>query len=291
MTLAPSPSRIRIFVAATSDEWLPTRVLEFSVRETTALPVDVRLIDSFGRCIPMPAHRRNQPRTPFSFQRFLIPELCQFQGRAVYLDADMQVFADVAALWNQPMHEHDLLAVSEGNGARPGQFSVMLLDCARLQWRIEEIVQGLDQGRYTYGQLLHGMCVARSVGRTIASGWNSLERYDPQDTRLLHYTDMNTQPWVATTNALAHLWVACLRRALTDGFISRVEVEHEVAAGHVRPSLLVQIDSQIDNPTELPRDLQKMDRAFIAPYRRLKGARLRRWTSVPALARALVGRR
>jgi len=107
-------SSIRVFIAATADEWLPTRVLEFSMREATALPVDVRMIASFGRAIPMPAHPRNFPRTPFSFQRFLIPELCAYQGRAIYLDADMQVFADMADLWGHPMQAHDLLTVERG---------------------------------------------------------------------------------------------------------------------------------------------------------------------------------
>ncbi len=290
MSTSATPSPIRVFVAATDAEWLPTRVLEFSMRETTTLPVEVRLIASFGRAIPMPMHRRNLPRTPFSFQRFLIPELCEYQGRAIYLDADMQVFSDMVDLWGQPMQAHDLLAVMDGGDGRQSQFSVMLLDCARLQWRIEDIVQGLDDGRYTYEKLLHGMCVADSVGRTIPSVWNSLERYEAQVTRLLHYTDMNHQPWVATTNPLAPLWVACLRRALEASFISRAELQHEVAAGHVRPSLIAQIDAGVDNPADLRVDVRHLDGAFVAPYRRLAGHRWRRLASLRGLARALLRR-
>jgi hypothetical protein len=285
-----SAGPIRVFVAATAAEWLPTRVLEFSMRKTTTLPVEVRLIASFGRAIPMPMHRRNLPRTPFSFQRFLIPELCGYQGRAIYLDADMQVFADMADLWDQPMQAHDLLAVKDGGDGRQGQFSVMLLDCARLQWRMEDIVQRLDAGAFTYEQLLHHMCVAHSVGRTIPAGWNSLERYDPAHTRLLHYTDMHIQPWVASSNPLAHLWVACLRRAVAAGFIRRSELEREVAAGHVRPTLLSQIDMAVDDPRELSAKVRQMDDRFVAPYRHLAGRKRRRWTSLTAIAGALMRR-
>lgn len=281
---------VRIFVAATADEWLPTRVLEFSLRETTALPVEVRLIESFGRALPRPEHKRNQPRTPFSFQRFLIPELCQYQGRAIYLDADMQVFADIAALWCHPMDGHDLLAVHEGGDRRPGQFSVMLLDCERLRWRVDDIVRGLDEGSYTYEELMYGMCVAASVGRTIAAGWNSLERYDPDTTRLLHYTDMNQQPWVAATNPLAPVWIACLRRAMAGGFIQREELAREVTAGHVRPSLIAQIDAGVDDPAALRGAIRDLDRAFVAPYRRLAGYRWRRWASLRGLVGALLRR-
>ena len=49
--------------------------------------------------IPTPATPANRPRTPFSFQRFLIPELCGFKGRGIYVDSDMQVFEDIRGLW------------------------------------------------------------------------------------------------------------------------------------------------------------------------------------------------
>ena len=268
-------SPVRVFVAATAAEWLPTRVLEFSIRETATQPVELRRIADFERPIPLPRELRNQPRTPFSFQRFLIPELCADQGRAIYLDADMQLFTDIAALWNAPMDGHALLTVREGTDGRKGQFSVVLLDCARLRWRIESIVQGLDEGAYSYEQLMHEMCVAPSVGRTLEPGWNSLEAYDPARTRLLHYTDMDTQPWVSLRNPLGHLWVDCLRRAMAAGFISREALAREVDAGHVRPSLLAQATR-----AEVPRaELRRLDRGFVAPYRAIRSGKSSPWQS------------
>ena len=275
-----SSGPIRIFVAATTAEWLPARLLEFSIRECPAWPLEVRAIESFGRHIPRPAHKRNLARTPFSFQRFLIPEFCAYQGRAIYLDADMQVFSDMADLWTMPMGNHDLLTVDGGALGRKGQFSVMLLNCESLKWRIEDIVDGLDRQEYSYEELLHDMCLARSVGRDIPAGWNSLEHHEPQATRLLHYTDMNAQPWVAVNNAFAHLWVACLRRAVSAGFITLSDIEREVKAGHVRPSLLAQIESKFDDPLALPvNERRRLDRKFIAPYKCLDGHRWRRWAS------------
>ncbi len=272
-------SSIRVFIAATADEWLPTRVLEFSMREATALPVDVRMIASFGRAIPMPAHRRNFPSTPFSFQRFLIPELCCYRGRAIYLDADMQLFANIGELWNASMADHDLLTVREGTDGRKGQFSVILLDCERLQWRIEDIVQGLDEGRYSYEQLMHEMCVAKNVGRTLDSGWNSLEKYQPGQTRLLHYTDMDTQPWVSLNNPLRHHWMQCLCRAVSAGFLSRDELVREVAAGHVRPSLL----AELDGVTSDVKTLRSLDKGFVAAYRAIRSGKARPWVSLRSM--------
>ncbi len=275
MTLPKPNSLVRVFVASATAEWLPTRVLEFSIQETSALPVQVTRIASFQRSIPMPRDLRNRPRTPFSFQRFLIPELCSYQDRAIYLDADMQLFADIAELSNAPMQGYDLITVKEGAGGRKGQFSVMLLDCERLRWRIESIVEGLDEGRYTYEQLMHEMCVAGSVGHTLDVGWNSLERYEPGRTRLLHYTDMDSQPWVSLNNPLSQLWVDCLRRAIGAGFITEEELAREITAGHVRPSLM----EELKRPGARKSELRRSDRGFLAPCKSLRGGKARPWLS------------
>lgn len=257
---------VRIFVACTPAERLPMRVLAFTIQEAASQPVQVQAIQELARPIPRPRDLQNQPRTPFSFQRFLIPELCAFQGRAIYLDADMQVFADIAEIWKRPMEGHDLLAVSEGSGGRRGQFSVMLLDCERLRWQVEDIVAGLDAGRFSYEELMQDMCVADSVGRTLSPHWNSLERYEPGVTRLLHYTDMDTQPWVSLDNPLEGLWVDALRRAVAAGVIALSEVETAVQQGHVRPSLLAQLRGTGDSRAALRR----MDADFVAPFKSIR---------------------
>lgn len=263
----------RIFIAATPDEWLPMRVLEFSIRETSSIPVEVSAIYSFERPIPMPKALENRPRTPFSFQRFLIPELCNFSGKAIYLDADMQVFHDIIGLWSRPFSGSDLQTVQKAEANRRPQFSVMLLDCEKLNWKIEEIVADLDAGRLDYPSLMFEMRVAKKIAWTIPEKWNSLEHYEPAETALLHYTDMNTQPWVSTINKNGHLWTSCLLRAVESGFISRAEVAREVAAGNIRPSLLYQIDQGLDNPKQLPIGQLLRDIKFIPPYNHLSKAR------------------
>lgn len=266
---------VRVFVACSPAERLPMQVLAFSIRESTSLPVEVMAIHDFGRPIPLPADLRNQPRTPFSFQRFLIPELCGFAGRAIYMDADMQVFCDIDALWNHPLEGHDLLTVPPAGDGLSGQFSVMLLDCARLHWRVETIVAGLDTRRYSYEQLMGEMCVAESIGRTLAPGWNSLEAYTAGQTCLLHYTNMVTQPWVSLANPLGKLWVACLRRAIAAGAIPLEDVRQAVQAGHVRPSLL----EELANERVTTGRLRQLDRGFVAPYKALRAGSASPWLS------------
>ena len=285
-----SNSPTRVFVACTPTEWLPMRVLEFSIKETTSISVEVSALYTFDRKIPMPQAIENRPRTPFSFQRFLIPELCDFSGKAIYLDADMQVFRDIGGIWNMDFADWDVQAVQEAQKGRRGQFSVMLLDCKALGWNIDHIVADMDAGKLDYAALMYDMQVARKIGRDIPPEWNSLERYETGKTCLLHYTDMDTQPWISTVNPLGNLWIACLRRALQVGFISNEELEREVISGHVRPSLLAQINANLDDSIALPTSICNLDRNFIPPYRSLQCGKSRPWTSLRSAAIAFLRR-
>jgi hypothetical protein len=150
-----------------------------------------------------------------------------------------------------------------------------VLDCERLAWRVDDIVAGLDAGRYGYEELMGEMCVARSVGRTLLPAWNSLEAYKPGTTCLLHYTNMVTQPWVSLDNPLGELWVDCLRRALTQDFITRDQLSQAVEAGHVRPSLL----PQATGAESAKGRLRALDRAFVAPYQSLRSGSASPWMS------------
>lgn len=277
---------IRVFIASTPAEWLPARVLEFSIRETTQSTVVVAQLHTFNRSIRTPAELKNRPRTPFSFQRFLIPELCDQRGQAIYLDADMQVFRDISELWSFPMQGCDLQTVAEGGRGRRGQFSVMLLDCAALGWDIDAIVASLDRGELIYEQLMYEMRVARRVGRDIPPEWNSLEHYEAGRTALVHYTDMNTQPWVSRANPLESVWVNCLMRAIKAGFISMEELRREARAGHIRPSLIVQLERGTASSRKLGRQAGQLDSGFAAPYKALKSGRASPWTSPGAFVKA-----
>ena len=283
--------QIRIFVAATPAESLPVRVLEFSIQETTKRSVHVTSIYTAQRQIPMPKSHENRPRTPFSFQRFLIPELCKFRGRAIYLDADMQVFSDIAELWEHDLNNFDLQTIRTENSGRRGQFSVLLLNCEKLNWDIDDIIADLDSGALSYDSLMYEMRIVSKIGRDINPAWNSLEKFHLGTTRLLHYTDMNIQPWISTENPLAYLWVGCLRRAINANFISLDDVSSEIKKGHVRPSLMAQLESEVDDSIVLPSSVRKLDQDFLAPYHRLQSGSSRPWTSLRSAAAALLRRK
>ena len=272
-------SPVRVYVATTDAQMLSVKVLEYSIRKHASLTVEVYPMHLANRVIPLPREEKNQPRTPFSFQRFLIPELASYRGRAIYLDSDMQVFRDIHELWTLPFDGASLLAAREpGDTGRRPQFSVMLLDCERLRWNIDDLVVQLDSGALSYEQLMYEMASAPDHRAAIPSYWNSLERFDAAETRLVHYTDMGTQPWVSTANPLGYLWMRDLFEALDGGFLTRDYVEEHIRQGYVRPSLRFQIDRREEDPRDIPADVQRGDDEFYAPFRDIVRRRRSRWS-------------
>ena len=260
-------SPIRVYVAATEAQMLAVRVLEFSIRKWTSMTVTVYPLHRSDIEIPVPADVKNQARTPFSFQRFLIPALTAYQGRAIYLDSDMQVFRDLRQLWTSPFDGADLLTVREPEetGRRP-QFSVMVLNCGSLRWDIREIVQALNDGTLSYERAMYDMAVARTIHANLDPAWNSLERYRVEETALLHYTDMNTQPWLSRSNPLGYLWVRDLLEAIDQRFVTEEMVAEHVRRGFVRPSLLFQLEHRIEDSFILPKKARQMDEGFVPPF-------------------------
>jgi hypothetical protein len=258
---------VRCFVGTDRSQMLPVRVLEYSIKRHASMSVEV--VPMCDLEVPMPQALANRPRTGFSFARFLIPSLCGYRGRAIYLDADMLLFDDIVALWEHPMSEADVLcAEPPTEGGRIRQYSVLLLNCANLPWKIEDIVAGLDQGRYDYRRLMDEFCIvsAERIAAGLAAEWNSLERYEPGRTRLLHYTDMPSQPWVSRKNRNGRLWYAALREALEEGFVSPDEVYREVDRGHVSPDLPSWVG------LARPPGYQRLKRTWVPPYRRFQHA-------------------
>lgn len=229
---------VRIFVGADETQRLGARVLEFSIREHASISTRLEIIDNAG--LPVPRDPQRRARTGFSFSRFKIPALCGREGRAIYLDADMLVFTDIKDLWTRNFGDAWLLHSDwPGKGGRAPQYSVMLLDCGKLDWDAEALVRALDSGAYDYKALMHdfAMMPAERKQPGLESAWNSLEHYERGVTKLLHYTDMPTQPWVSNKNRHRELFYATLRRALAAGFITRAEIDAEIASGHVSPQL------------------------------------------------------
>lgn len=283
------PSPIRVYIATTEAQMLAVRVLEYSIRKHASMSVEVFPLHLGGVDIPRPKDERNWPRTPFSFQRFIIPELAGYKGRAIYLDSDMQVFKDIKDLWTSPFNDAQVLTVREpsGSGRRP-QFSVMLLECERLDWKIQEIVRKLDSGELTYERLMYDMAVVHTIKAELDSSWNCLERYKENETALLHYTDMSTQPWVSTNNPWGYLWFRDLFEAMDGGFISWEFVKEQVDRGYVRPSLWFQVEHRIEDSLLLPGFAKQLDKDYKAAFTTIHAHGANAWLNSGAFIKAVL---
>lgn len=128
--------------------------------------------------------------TPFSAFRWAIPHVCNFEGRAIYMDVDKILMADIGELWAQPIPEGKcLLAKDEKHTC------VMLFDNRTCQ----KYFPNFDYLRSTQGFYRN---VRKNVGINAAKftgNWNCLdgENYsslnDP-DVKLIHFTKVETQP-------------------------------------------------------------------------------------------------
>jgi hypothetical protein len=238
---------LRVFVGVDETQLLAAEVLEHSIRAFSTRPVEVTQLTDVPA--PTPRDPRNQPRTAFSFSRFHIPALCGYQGRALYLDADMQVFDDIAKLWEIDFAGAKVLCTNQPDVPEqwkdtghfhPGrQMSVMMLDCAALPWDVADVVRGLDEGRYTYEQLMFEMCLLApdEVQDRLPPSWNHLEHYEPGETQLLHYTVVPTQPWKNDLNPLRGIWEQAFTEAWRDHAIADDLLASQIRRGHVKASL------------------------------------------------------
>lgn len=255
---------MQIFIGSSPSEWLPSKVLEYSIKKHASFNVKCHRLYEKTRSYKLPKDKANQPRTPFSFQRFLIPELMNYNGRAVYLDSDMLVMQDIARLWRMPFGGADIICTSALSPAQKAvQFSVMLMNCSALGWNIDALVDDLDAGKLSYESLVYRMDGIAKTAPRIPPTWNFLDRFVDGTTALIHYTNMHTQPWVARDNAAASVWFQHLREALIAGFITIDQIQEQIKAGYVRPSLLVQIQEDIANPALLPGEAVALDDEFV----------------------------
>jgi len=229
---------IKIFVGSVYEQYIPAKVLEHSIKKNTHNPVKFNFL--FGEGVPnydLPRDQKNKPRTPFSFQRFLIPSITS--GKAFYLDSDMQVFSDMAPLLEEDFGEANVLSCSgmeEYDHWKGSEYAVLMLDCDRIDWDIHSIVKDLDAGKLTYEQLMFDFSVA-DVSPRFSPTWNSLDTYTDGETDLLHYTDMSTQPWRFGQHPHHSVWVDGLKGALEDGLLSDEEYRAHVREGCIRDVL------------------------------------------------------
>ncbi len=179
---------VRVFVGTSpgSDDVPAERVLEYSLKKNSSLPVEVTFMRKESEGF-FSGFDDSQWFTPFSAFRWCIPELCDFEGRAIYMDVDQVNFRDIAELWNMDLGDA-AFACKPG-----GRTCVMVMDCAKMKEIVDPVSvirQRADYSTYAFQKFT-------KYATTYDTRWNCLDGEDlnPFDIYHLHFTHMPTQPW------------------------------------------------------------------------------------------------
>lgn len=221
---------IRIFIGTEPKTEIFRIVLEHSIKTRTQAKVEFT---------PMIGPEWEVPKdlpagTGFSLRRWLIPSKCNFQGFAIYMDADQLVHGDVAELWNYPTSIPGggcsawmTYQVDKFNSKPWPQSSVMLIDCAKADsesmWHPEEMFKYLrqpDATRKRYIDFMHATWMNPRPA-AIPTEWNNLNVYVKGKTRLLHYTKEPEQPSYNPKHPLADMWRQELVATIKAGMIPK----------------------------------------------------------------------
>lgn len=191
---------LRIFIGWDSRFPEPADVLAYSLRKFSSIPLDIR----FLKIAELDFHRDNDPlqSTEFTYTRFLVPHLCGFEGKAIFMDNDMLCLGDIRELDELDMSDFALRVVqhdyqpentvkmygcAQTSYPRKNWSSLMIMRCDRLRLWTKEIVQSQT------GAYLHRFqdIPDEAIG-DIPKTWNTLDWMDSH-TQLIHYT--NGGPW------------------------------------------------------------------------------------------------
>jgi len=192
---------IRVFIGYDQREAAAFGVLEHSIHRRASQPVAIAPVMLEQLKGVYKRERNALQSTDFSFSRFLVPWMCDYEGWAIFMDCDQLVLDDIAKLWalrddryavqvvkhhHVPKEEVKFLGAKQSKYEKKNWSSVMLINCARCRALTPDYVNSasgleLHQFKWLESEALIG---------EIPSRWNHLVGYDAPraDAALVHYT-------------------------------------------------------------------------------------------------------
>jgi lipopolysaccharide biosynthesis glycosyltransferase len=192
---------LKIFIGWDSRFPESADVLRHSLLKHASLHLDI----CYLRLDELQLVRPHDPRasTEFTYSRFLVPHLCGFKGKAIFMDSDMLCLGDIKELDELEMKDYALRVVKhdyqpkntvkmygceQSSYPRKNWSSLMIMNCEKLRLWSKEVVE-TQSGAY-----LHRFqdIPDEQIGE-ISKNWNTLDWMDSK-TKLIHYT--NGGPWL-----------------------------------------------------------------------------------------------
>lgn len=279
---AKSAAPVTIFISSGEASLLERKVLMYSLRRNSKRDLDIRVFNGTHNTVereghppelaPMSLKVKYQNVTEFSNYRFLAPELCGHAGRAICMDSDTIALADIGELFDAEMGDHDFLAKPAAYGDTTDQqwgLSVVLFDCARARFALDQYFDEIASGAYSYTDLhqMRTRFLARhpfKIG-SIDPRWNEFDRFD-KDTRLIHYTNLYAQPWKFRGHPSGDLWFRYFEEARKAGYVTDRDIELTLVRAYARSDLLE------GNRWTVPSYLRRTARDLISELRCMRAA-------------------
>ena len=197
---------INVFIGYDNKERVAYNVLSHSIIQNSTKPVAItpialnNLKDDFVR------ERNNLSSTEFSFSRFMIPHLMNYQGWALFMDCDMLMFEDVAELWRMrddskaiqvckhdytPKTDTKFLGQVQTKYPKKNWSSFMLMNCKKCTTLTPDYVNkasGLELHQFKWLE-------SEELIGELPLEWNWLvgEYEHKEDVKNIHYTEGG--PW------------------------------------------------------------------------------------------------
>ena len=175
-------------------------VLEYSIRKHTSLPVEIvwmqlsRNPQSYWYSNPEKGEGWNTTKwaTPFSGFRWAIPEYCDYTGKAIYMDADVIVLSDLAALWEHPIEGQSLVAAKTNTDM--SRLCTCVWDGYKARRAIFPVSQ-LRQDADSHKKMMEMIKQNPQFVEPYQDSYNCVdgENLPIEEIKILHYSDMGTQ--------------------------------------------------------------------------------------------------
>lgn len=247
---------VRIFIGSGDASTLERKTLIHSIKRTTSRDLEIwhyngtnnTIENETGEQRPCPKKptlaMHHRYATEFSLFRFYIPQLCNFQGKALYLDSDMIVLCDIGELFDISLDGFDFAACPDAYPAiAPNRWalSTMLIDCSVCRFDLDIIFSQMQQRQYSYVEFAQMGKRARSALpyriKELPSVWNHFDKME-KGTKLIHYTDLDRQPWKYRYHSHGEAWFEVFGEAIRSGSISEQEIQSAIDRKFARADIM-----------------------------------------------------
>lgn len=199
---------IPIFIGYDPRERAATNVLIDSLYQNSSLPISINpLITPQLEELGIYWRKRDPKQsTAFSFTRFLVPYLMNYEGWAIFIDCDMLCIEDISNLWSKKDEKFSILCVKhehipkestkfqgeiQSSYPKKNWSSMILFNCEKCKKLTPEYVNtasGLELHRFLWLEGDHKIGSINSSWNHLVGVENHLVNEEKKNPKLIHWT-------------------------------------------------------------------------------------------------------